>query len=185
MCQLFHPIEFGTQLFLALVGQPVCLLITRGILLIDRFNPRCFHEPSYGAVQRSGAQPNTAEAQALNVFDQGISMTGFVRKARQDQKHGLGQGFMLTMRHDMSHGDILKCSRRLVNSVPDCVDYTNHPGNPRLQPFEIRLSLLQESADTFGLVFAPEGEAEQVGFPIEAFAEIRARSGFHGFFRSA
>src|SRR6516164_5218119 len=52
-----------------------------------------------------------------------------------------------------------------------------------LSTFKFSFAFFQERAHSFGLIFAAEGQAKEIGFTIETFPQIGARCRFHGFFR--
>src|SRR6516162_9712983 len=52
-----------------------------------------------------------------------------------------------------------------------------------LSTFKFSFAFFQERAHAFGLIFAAEGQAKEIGFTIETFPEIAARCGLDRFFR--
>src|SRR5262249_21145545 len=85
LSQLFHPVEFHAELFAALGGQPVRLLVPRRVFLIKRFDKAVLDESANRSIQRAGAQSHPSAAQVLDIFDEGIAVARFVGQAGQYQ----------------------------------------------------------------------------------------------------
>lgn len=114
---MLHTIEFDAELFTTLVRQPVCLLVPRGVFLIEWFDEAVFDEPTNCSVQCAGAQAHTSAAEALDILDEGVAVAWFVCQAGQYQQHRLRQRLLFIASNDMSHGDILLLPIGFVNQV--------------------------------------------------------------------
>src|SRR5581483_11096477 len=72
--QLFHSLQFGLQAPAAVGSESVRLLVAGGVFLLKAFDPGILEEAVNRPVERSGAQPDAAAAQPLDILQQGVSV---------------------------------------------------------------------------------------------------------------
>ena len=87
--EVLQPIQFELQLFSSGRGEPVRLLVARGVFELEALDPAILEEPPESAEQRAGAQADAAFADHFDIFDQGITVARHFRETHEDVQHGL------------------------------------------------------------------------------------------------
>src|ERR1044071_7562627 len=108
---MLHALHFLPQLLTPCGSQPVSLLITNRVVLLEALDQAAFKQPPQRPKERPCAHPYTIIAERFDVLDQAVPVPGLVGQADQDQENRLAQRLgcrVFPIHYNMSPRDILR-----------------------------------------------------------------------------